>query len=59
MFGLEHIEHIEKELRRLEKAVVVLIKVAEEQNRLLREVLHELRPKKTYQRTVTVGVKII
>jgi hypothetical protein len=49
---------IEEELRRLDKHVAALIRIAEEQSMLLRKILRALEQKKTYPQTSAISVKI-
>lgn len=49
------LERIEEELRRLDSAVVALIRAAETQGNLLREILHAVSHK-TYPQTVRIKV---
>ena len=48
---------IEEELRRLERSVVVLTREVEEQKRLLREILHALKPQR-YPATSKIAVSV-
>jgi septal ring factor EnvC (AmiA/AmiB activator) len=49
---------IEKELRRLDRTVVALIRESEEQRRLLHEILRALKPQNTYPLPTSIAVSV-